>query len=380
MTRQWSFIIVAGGKGSRLGGKPKQIRLLGGTPLWTWSARCAQVLFNGGHIRELLLVVPEGMEQHFDLSSLTLPIRVVVGGKTRTDSVRAGLKAARHPFVLIHDAARPFLSATLCRNLIEVATESRGAVPLCAVSDALKILQGEKISALNRETIRSTQTPQAFARIPLLKRLDGLEVFSDEAEAWLAGGGELAVVEGERMNFKVTDETDWTIAQALTHRCDVVRVGHGFDVHPLVPGRALVLGGVPIDSPLGLDGHSDADIVCHALSDALLGAAGLPDLGTLYPASEERYRGADSYILLQDVFRRVGAEGWEVLWADVTLHAQVPRLGPSLPAIRARLGELFDRKSDRRINIKVKSGERVGPVGSCSCMECHAVATVRRGG
>ena len=380
MRGRWSFLVVAGGKGLRLGGTAKQLRLLGGTPLWTWSARCAQVLFDAGEIIELILVVPAGQEEAFDISGLSLPLRRVVGGATRTDSVRSGLAVAQGDFVLIHDGARPFLSASLCRSLMAAATEERGAIPLCPVNDALKLVQNDRPLSLDRGSVRITQTPQAFPRMALLEVLGGSSTFLDEAEAWIAEGRDLSVVEGERMNFKITDETDWEMAQALTASDGTVRTGHGFDVHPLVPGRPLILGGVFLEAPLGLDGHSDADVVCHALSDALLGAAGLPDLGTLFPASDERYRGADSYELLRQVLSRVVNQGWEVTWVDVTLQAQIPRLGPHLASIRAKMGELFDRGGEARFNIKVKSGEKIGSVGAGASMECHAIATICRGG
>ncbi|QTX31208.1 2-C-methyl-D-erythritol 2,4-cyclodiphosphate synthase [Aminithiophilus ramosus] len=380
MKSSWSFVIVAGGKGLRLGGTPKQLRLLGGSPLWTWSARCAQVLFDAGEIAELVLVVPSGQEELFDRSFLTMPLRCVAGGTTRTDSVRSGLSAASGAFVLVHDGARPFLSPGLCRRLMAATTERHGAIPLCPVNDALKIQTKSGPVSLDRGTVRATQTPQAFPRRPLLNVLGEGATFLDEAEAWLESGGGLSTVEGDRMNFKITDEADWKIARALAAKPVTVRTGHGFDVHPLVPGRALFLGGVRVEAPLGLDGHSDADIVCHAVSDALLGAAGLPDLGTLFPASEERYRDADSYELLRQVLLRVVAEGWDILWVDVTLHAQIPRLGSCLASVRDRMGELFDREEEPRFNIKVKSGEKVGSVGSGASMECHALATIRRGG
>lgn len=380
MRPSWSFVIVAGGKGLRLGGTPKQLRSLGGSPLWTWSARCAQVLFDAGEITDLVLVVPAGQEELFDRSFLSMPHRCVAGGATRTDSVRSGLSAACGAFVLVHDGARPFLSPDLCRRLMAATTERHGAIPLCPVNDALKIQTQNGPVSLDRGAVRATQTPQAFPRRPLLDLLEGGVAFLDEGEAWLENGRDLATVEGERMNFKITDEADWKIARALVAEPVTMRTGHGFDVHPLVPGRDLLLGGVRIEAPLGLDGHSDADIVCHAVSDALLGAAGLPDLGTLFPASEERYRGADSYELLRQVLLRVVAEGWEVLWVDVTLHAQIPRLGSRLASVREKMGELFDEEEEPRFNIKVKSGERVGSVGSGASMECHALATLRKGG
>ncbi|MBL3572281.1 MAG: 2-C-methyl-D-erythritol 2,4-cyclodiphosphate synthase [Synergistaceae bacterium] len=382
MRTGWSFIIVAAGQGTRLGGVPKQLRQLRGEPLWTWSARCAQVLFDEGFVEELVLVVPAKMTDAFDLGGFTIPAAIVVGGETRAESVRVGLETARYPFVLVHDAARPFVTPNLCRSLMNSTGKDEGAVPLCPVNDALKKKVALDLSVIDRHDIHVTQTPQCFPREALLKALRRPGTFLDEGEAWLGAGKKLRMVEGDRLNFKITDAADWRLAEALVREEREIRTGHGFDVHPLVPSRPLILGGLVIESPLGLSGHSDADIICHALSDALLGAVGLPDLGTLYPASQERYRGADSYSLLADVIRRVDQEGWHLLWADITLQAQVPRLAGWISPIVDKLSELIglDPCGRRRVNLKVKSGEKVGPVGSASCMECHALATVQRGG
>jgi 2-C-methyl-D-erythritol 4-phosphate cytidylyltransferase/2-C-methyl-D-erythritol 2,4-cyclodiphosphate synthase len=281
---------------------------------------------------------------------------------------------------MIHDAARPFLSSAICNALIKETTVSRGAVPLLDSVDSLKELCDGKISALPREKIFRTQTPQAFNREALLdvleKNGDGA---TDEATLWLDSSRELAVVPGDEKNFKITTDFDWQVALSLVNAAKEQRVGLGYDVHELVPGRRLVLGGVEIDSTLGLLGHSDADIVCHAMADALLGAAGEGDIGTLFPASDAAYRDADSTNLLEEVLALLGGKGWRVVWCDVTLVAQVPRLGVFVPKIIDHLSwrfKAFDLEG--KLNLKVKSGEYVGSAGRGECMTCHAVATIER--
>ena len=191
----------------------------------------------------------------------------------------------------------------------------------------------------------------------------------DEAEAWKKSGHVLRSVEGERMNFKATLKEDMTIARALTER-KVTRTGLGWDIHRLVPDRKLILGGVKIESPLGLLGHSDADVLTHALMDAVLGGAGLPDIGNLFPASDERFKGADSLVLMREVMRLVEAEGWTVEFADAVITAQVPRLNKYRDEIIGRLSEFFP------VNIKFKSAEELDDSGHGLCMTCRAVATL----
>ncbi|PIE55083.1 MAG: 2-C-methyl-D-erythritol 2,4-cyclodiphosphate synthase [Dethiosulfovibrio peptidovorans] len=371
MKNSWAFLIMAAGSGQRLGGQPKQFRLLGKRPVWQWAAGAARA---SGIDDVILTVPPERLPPDIPSDRVT----VIRGGETRSLSVRNALRGTDASWVLVHDAARPFVSPDLCRSVMSAVTECRGVIPLLPVVDAAKrIREGESVmSSVDRDGLMMTQTPQGFHRESLLDVLESSSpLVRDEAEPWLASGRELTWVLGETENFKITTEGEWSMAQKLATTGATVRTGVGFDVHPLVPDRPLILGGVSIPSPLGLDGHSDADVICHALSDAALGAAGLPDIGRLYPASDETYRGADSYELLRDVINRLRNCGWGVIWADIVLHAQIPRIGDGVEDIVNKLECLWN-DGRRRINLKVKSGEGIGPVGQGEAMTCYAVVTV----
>ena len=182
------------------------------------------------------------------------------------------------------------------------------------------------------------------------------------------------------MNFKVTWPEDLTLARALKEGgASTVRTGLGYDVHRLVPERPLILGGVRIeDSPLGLLGHSDADLLAHTVSDALLGAAGFPDIGNLFPASDEAYRGADSMELLRCVVGRIREERWTVVWVDAVIQAQIPRLNARLPEMRSRLSALLNPGGPNCVNLKAKSAEGTGDPGLGRSMTCWAAATLAR--
>ena len=375
-----SFILVAAGKGERAGGSlPKQFRLLGGRPLWEWSFLAAEKLHREGEILETVLVVPPGREDDFRRAAekYSCPFSITEGGSERSASVRSGVGAAEGEYVLIHDAARPFLSVSLCRRLLEVADPDGGAVPLLAAADAMKCRDKDgNLSAFPREGLFLTQTPQIF---PTLQLKEVLERYGrgakDEAEAWIDSGRELRSVEGERKNMKITWEEDFTLAEALFSKTS--RTGVGYDIHPLVPDRTFILGGVPFpDFPLGFRGYSDGDVLVHTLCDALLGAAGLGDIGLLYPAGEIKYHNISSLLLLEDVGRRVYALGWSLEWFDGVICAQEPRLAPFLPAMIAAMEGVLPPEWQNRLHLKAKSGERTGTVGECGAVVCSGSATL----
>jgi len=388
--KTFSFIIAAAGLGERIGGSPKQFRLLGGTPLWQWSFHVAEELLALGKIQEIILVVPSDSITSIKKTLSTLSEKtsflVVAGGTTRSQSVRNGVAMASSDYVLIHDGARPFVDKELCITIMDHVNPNLGVIPVVPISDALKkieIVEGEeRVSSTSREHLYTTQTPQCFPRLQLLEALDTDKdlLFKDEAEAWIALGKKIVTIPGARRNMKITYQEDFILAHQIASNNREYRVGNGFDIHPLVPSRPLILGGVEIESPLGLDGHSDADVLAHAVMDALLGAAGLPDIGKLFPASDPQYKNISSLDLLSRVASLLKEGRWDILWVDVTLQAQLPRLGSFTKQMEENLGKrlfAFEMESEK-INIKVKSGERIGAVGRAECMKCTAVATLSR--
>ena len=349
-----------------MGNVRKQFMTLDAKPLWLWSAEKAA---NIPEVREIVLIVPADHDGRIDSP---FPVKIAHGGSERAISVLNGLRAAKCEYVLVHDAARSFGSAELFRRLMEKTDEDSGVVPVLPVSDALKRIDGERISCVEREGLYITQTPQSFPRLKLIDAVKEYPHAKDEAEAWQNSGHKLRYVEGERMNFKITQKEDMMIAKAL-HEQSIIRTGLGYDVHRLVPERRLILGGVEIaDSPLGLLGHSDADLLTHAVMDAVLGAAGLKDIGNIFPASDERFRGIDSMKLLAEVMSLVEAEGWHVEFVDAVVQAQVPRLNKYLDSVRESLGRFF------AVNVKFKSAENIDDAGAGLSMTCWACATLRK--
>ena len=382
--KEFSFVIVAGGSGTRMNGKNgerKQFIDIGGRPLWRLCADTAAGLFDKG-IREIVLVLPKDttasaideIKRNWDA---TVPLVTAEGGAERADSVLNGIMSASCDYVMVHDAARPFASKELLLRLMEETSETEGAVPLLPVSDALKHVCGDDIAKVNRDGLFATQTPQSFHRTTLISALEKHGAGAkDEAEAWLAANLTLRRVEGERLNFKVTWRDDLKLARALTGE-KTIRTGLGYDVHRLVPERPLIIGGVRIkDSPLGLLGHSDADLLSHAIADALLGAAGLPDIGNLFPANDDTYKDADSVELLKRAAELVRANGWRVEWVDAAVQAQVPRLNSYIPEMKKRLSDAINPGGPDCVNIKAKSAEGIGDAGMGGSMNCWAVATL----
>lgn len=378
----WSFIIVGGGTGSRLGGTPKQLRILGGRPVWKWSANIAEKLWENGTVEELVIVVPEEhlaeVKRDFDMK---IPTRFTAGGTTRSQSVMNGLKNSCGSHVLVHDAARPFITKDLCLELINKIAIHGASIPLIGSCDSLKKIDTKKMSCVDRKEYFRTQTPQAFEKNPLIEAIDsfGFEG-TDEAAAWLASGKNIFHTEGLESNLKITTKFDWEVASSITGGIKTQRTGHGFDVHQLVRGRKLILAGIEIEnSEFGLLGHSDADIVLHTVMDAILGAAGLPDIGTLFPASGPKWKDADSRELLKTVTRKILSEGWSIDWVDVTLLAQSPKLGDMIPDFISNVSSLItENEGGKNFNMKVKSGEGQGSVGRGECMQCHGVATLSK--
>ena len=381
-------ILVAAGRGVRAGaGEPKQFRSLGGMPLLARTvlpfARCEA-------IARLVLVVPQPEEARRRLA-VHLPegvsIDFVQGGDTRQQSSAVGLAAAGEiPIVLVHDGARPFVDEALIRRVMEEARRSGAAVPLVPVTETLRRVDsgGASLGTVRREEFALAQTPQGFRKEVLERALrwareSGFEG-TDEAELVERSGQKVTRVEGSPGNVKITTPEDLDQAQRLLGErpsSDGMRVGMGYDVHALVAGRDLILGGVKIPHAYGPAAHSDGDLICHAATDALLGAAGLPDIGQLFPDTDPEWKSASSLRLLEEAASRVRGAGYRVINLDLVLVAEEPRLVPHLPAIRANLARALQCSEDR-IGVKGKRGEGIGFAGRREGMAAQAVALLAR--
>jgi len=379
-------ILAAGGSGTRAG-VAKQWLVLGGE---TVLRRSASALAGCGLVDELVAVVPAGEEARADaeLSGLGKPVRVVAGGAARADSVRNGLAALPGcAIVLVHDAARPFASTGLAEAVARAAAETGAALAAVPSTDTVKLAAPAAATptavvaeTLDRRSIWLAQTPQGF-RTSVLRRAfdaagDGAAAATDECALVERLGLPVALVPGDPMNQKITSADDVSRARARLEA--PVAVGVGYDVHPFAPGRKLVLGGVEFTGEGdGLLGHSDADICAHAICDAILGAAGLGDIGRHFPDTDPQWKGVSSLRLLREVAAKAAAAGWRVGNCDVTLAARRPKIAPRAGEMRANLAEAMG-VAPAQVNVKATTGEKLGFVGRAEGIAAHAVALLVR--
>jgi 2-C-methyl-D-erythritol 4-phosphate cytidylyltransferase/2-C-methyl-D-erythritol 2,4-cyclodiphosphate synthase len=379
-----SAVVAAGGRGTRLGAdRPKQFLDLAGRPML---ARTLDALAAHPRIAEVVVALPETTladPPDYLRAPRRCAVRLVAGGSRRQDSVANALAAvdAAATLVLVHDAARPFISAALIDAVIDAAARDGAAIAALPVSDTVKLAReapyGTVIDAtLPRERVYLAQTPQVFRRAVLTAAVAaaGDGPATDEAALVERAGHAVTLVAGDPANLKVTTAEDLARARAtLGAREAAVRIGTGYDLHRLVPGRPLILGGVRVPFDLGLDGHSDADIVCHAVTDALLGAAAAGDIGRLFPDTEPAWQGADSLALLRGAMDAVRAAGYRVGNVDVTVIAQRPKLLPHVEAMRRNLAGALG-VGVGAVSVKGKTNEGQDSMGRQESMACHAVA------
>ncbi|MGA0562901.1 bifunctional 2-C-methyl-D-erythritol 4-phosphate cytidylyltransferase/2-C-methyl-D-erythritol 2,4-cyclodiphosphate synthase [Ancylobacter sp. VNQ12] len=378
-------IVVAAGSGQRAGeGMPKQYRLVGGQ---TVLRRTLERFATHAGIRRVLPVINP---DHADLcaeSVIGLPgvLAPVAGGATRQASVRAGLEAlASDPpdLVLIHDAARPFVSARLISDAIAAAQSHGAAVPALALVDTIKAVPepGFLSGGPNREGLRSVQTPQSFhfALILAAHRAQiGRNDLTDDAAVAEAAGHPVAGFAGDPANVKLTTPEDFVTAErnAAADLTDV-RTSTGFDVHAFAPGDHVMLGGVRVPHEFGLTGHSDADVVLHALTDALLGTIGSADIGHHFPPSDPQWKGASSDQFLAHAAKLVREAGGRIAHLDTTVICEAPKIGPHREAMREKIAAIAGI-SPARVSVKATTSERLGFTGRREGIAALAAATVR---
>jgi len=329
-----SAILAAGGRGLRLGhSQPKQLLEIAGRPILE---RSVSLLHEHPDVHEVIVALPEELVQDPPayLLKASKPLRVVAGGARRQDSVAAAFRLVsdRADVVVIHDAARPFATSGLIARTIAAAAESGAALAALEARDTVKEVAGGIVNAtLDRRTIFLAQTPQAFRRDVLRDALAVQDDATDEAALAERAGHAVRIVEGEASNIKVTTAEDLVIAEAIGRGGKPARTGRagmGYDLHRFVEGRPLILGGVTIPFDRGLAGHSDADAVCHAVTDAILGAAGAGDIGRHFSDTDPRWKGASSVDLLRRAVEVVRAEGLAVGNIDATVILERPKLAP----------------------------------------------------
>lgn len=388
-----AVIIPAGGLGLRMAaGRPKQFLELGGLPVLARTVALFRAL---PEIREIIVVAPSAyLQETREMLERFAPgpLVLVAGGETRQGSVRAGL-AALSPgikLVVVHDGVRPLLTTDLLRACLAVATETGAAMLAVPVKDTVKeVAAGMVVTrTIDRRDLWLAQTPQVAHRDLLEKGFAAALredfVGTDEASLLERIGCKVRVVMGSERNIKITRPDDLSLAEALLHdRVAVglasIRVGHGYDAHRLGPGRRLVLGGVEIPFESGLVGHSDADVLLHALCDAMLGAAGLGDIGHHFPDSDPALKGIASMRLLERVVEKLTAQACKLVNADVTVVAQRPQLSPYFPAMRENIARVC-RIAVERINLKATTTEKMGFTGREEGIAAHAVVLMEKAG
>ena len=387
-------IIAAAGAGKRMGGGTNKVFLsLAGTPIIALS--CA-TLAACGEVDELVIAAaPDELEEVTALLQTHdpgIPWQVVAGGKERQFSIANALAAVKleSDIILVHDAARPLVQPQEVRAVIAAAKDYQAAGLAVPVKDTIKTVDGDMfaVSTPPRETLWAIQTPQAFVA-DLLRRAykqaqaDGF-LGTDDASLVERLGIKVKLVTGTYRNLKMTTPDDLVIGEALLAagctssaekggRC--MRIGTGYDVHRLVEGRKLILGGVEVPHLLGLDGHSDADVLLHAIKDALLGAAALGDIGRHFPDTNPEYKGVSSLLLLKRVRELIADKGYRVHNIDATIIAEKPRLAPYIAQMNQNIADVLEIGLDQ-VNVKATTTEGLGFTGRREGIAAQAVAAI----
>lgn len=390
-----AVVIVAAGRGERLGteGGPKQYRLLGEHSVLQTTIDCF-----ANHPQIGLIQVVIHRDDHHLYNQFTAPndrlAPPVIGGATRQASCRAGITALPEwvEKVLVHDAARPFVSPKVITNVLDASAAGTSIIPATAIADTIKrgADDGNVVETVNRDGLYTAQTPQGFIRNDILAaHLKAAETgdnsFTDDAAVAEWAGMVVQLVPGDRNNFKITTAEDLSAAQervalmnAPNEVCDV-RTGSGYDVHTLGPGNAVILCGHTIPHSQALQGHSDADVGLHSLTDALLGTIGAGDIGSHFPPSDRRWKGAPSDQFLAHAVELVRENGGFITNLDVTIICESPKIGPHRDEMRARVASICGIDDLTRVSVKATTNEKIGFIGREEGIAALATATVAFG-
>ena len=380
-----SAVLVAAGSSTRMGFDKLSFDLGGETVLH----RSIRAFDQCPQIGEIVLVAGKNrafVEQQ--AVGCTKPVQIVAGGATRAESAKNGVLAAHGELVAVHDAARPFVSPAVIAAVLEAAARCGAAAPAVPVKDTIKQAvpgDGKTVpeaclvhSTPDRSTLYAVQTPQCFDRTQYLAALQELDaekarLVTDDCSLFELTGRSVQLTQGDYANLKITTRED--LPRPVQKEETRMRIGHGYDVHRLVEGRKLILGGVEIPFEKGLLGHSDADVLAHAVMDAVLGAAALGDIGQHFPDNDPAYAGADSLELARHVARILSEHGYRVENIDATILCQRPKLAPHIPAMRANLAVAFGLPVDA-VSVKATTEEHLGFTGEGLGIAAHAVALI----
>lgn len=363
-------ILVAAGASRRMGFDKLSYRLPDGRTVLETS--CAALAAHPA-VRQVVLVAGANRPECERIAAACpKPCCVVDGGETRADSVRNGLAAAEGALVAIHDAARPFVSRAVITAALEAAARTGAAAPAVPVKDTIKVAQGGRVvSTPDRAMLYAVQTPQCFSREKYRQALacvtgEQARQVTDDCSLFELAGMPVELTAGDYGNYKITTPDDLKKEKTM-------RIGHGYDVHRLVEGRKLILGGVEIPYEKGLLGHSDADVLLHAVMDAVLGAAALGDIGRHFPDTDPAYRGADSLALARAVAALIREHGYTVGNIDATILCQKPKLAPYIEEMRRNIAAAFGVAADA-VSVKATTEEHLGFTGEGLGIAAHAVA------
>ncbi|MFO1242321.1 MAG: bifunctional 2-C-methyl-D-erythritol 4-phosphate cytidylyltransferase/2-C-methyl-D-erythritol 2,4-cyclodiphosphate synthase [Rickettsiales bacterium] len=386
MTEQTPIVtlIVAAGTSERMGGGiPKQYQLLAGVSLLR---RTIQKILPT-HCLIQVVIHPDHVEFYRDACGDLDILPPVTGGVTRQESVYRGLQALQKhnpASVLIHDAARPFISKMLIKRIADALQEYKAVIPALAIKETVKKIEGQLVKeTIARESLVAVQTPQGFDFQTILAAHEKVKgsALTDDAAVCEAAGIAVQWIDGEARNIKITTKEDQMMAEEWLKQNMEIRIGQGIDVHRMVTHRGpdrhvLRLGGIDLPSTKCLEGHSDADAVLHAIVDAILGTIGEGDIGVYFPPSEAKWRGVDSAIFLQEAMKKLAQKGGTIVNCDVTILCEIPKIGPHRESMRGRIAEIMNVDASR-INIKATTTESLGFLGRKEGLCAQAIVSVK---
>lgn len=389
MDKVISCIVLAAGAGRRMGYKENKIFI----PLGRYSIiqRSLQNVSKVEGLNEIILVVADGeqeyMTKHIQELELTVPVHIVLGGKERQDSVSCGLTSVSEDtnIVLVHDGARPLASTKMFSDVAEAANLYGAATVGVPSTDTIKRIDKDHnvLETLQRSELYQIQTPQGFQKELFVEAhqaaYETKYLGTDDVSLVEYVGKPVHIVEGDYCNIKVTTPNDIAVAKRYLGIEDThMRVGFGYDIHQLKAGRPCILGGVHIESELGPDGHSDADVLIHALMDAMLGAAGLRDIGYYFPPEDDQYKGISSMLLLEKVNSLLKERGLQAYNIDIMVISETPKLKPHIDTMKANLQSVLEIPLER-ISIKATTNEMLGAIGRREGIAAQAVVSVYEG-